>query len=171
MIDILSCNIRLDRLFIKTILCPQFFSVPYRKAVEFLSRRCPGSRLFLWEPRGRDLCDNMAGEPALYGHDKDPSDTSVHQIDSGSGDKRGSFAFDPLISWWLFGDSQLILIRLPTCVTCCWDKGGCGRRHNHPLVLKRAWMWNAIISFWSQWLLARSEMLWAMISDAVWRDV
>lgn len=76
MIDILSYNIRLDGLF---ILCPHFLSFPYRKAVEFLSPRCPGSRLFLWEPRGRDLCDNMAREPALYGHDKDPSDTSVHR--------------------------------------------------------------------------------------------
>lgn len=40
-------------------------------------------------------------------------------------DKRGRTAFDPLIWRWLFffGDSQLILIRLPACVTCCWDKG------------------------------------------------
>lgn len=103
----------------------------------------------------------MAHEPALYGHDKDPSDTSVHQTDSGSGDKGGSFAFDPLIWWWLYGDSQLILITIPACVTCSWDKGGCGRHHNHPLALTRAWMWNALISFWSQWLLGRSEMLWA----------
>lgn len=49
--------------------------------------QCPGNRLFLWEPWGRDLCDNMTCEPALYGPDKDSSDTRVHQTDRGSGDK------------------------------------------------------------------------------------
>lgn len=63
---------------------------PHRKAVEMLGMYCPGKRLFLWEPWGRDLCDNMTCEPALYGHDKDSSDTRVYQTDRGSGDKRAA---------------------------------------------------------------------------------
>lgn len=96
-------------------LCPQFFFLPYRKAVELLSSRCPGSWLFLWGPRGRDPCDNMACEPALYGHDKDSSDTSVHKTDRGSGDKSAALRLIHLFGdgTEVFGDSQLILIRLP----------------------------------------------------------
>lgn len=65
--------------------CPVFS--PHREAVEILSMQCPGKRPFLWEPRGRDLCDNVTCEPALYGHDKDSSDSGLHQTDRGSGDK------------------------------------------------------------------------------------
>ncbi len=57
-------------------------------AVEILGMWRPGNRLFLWEPWGRDLCDNMTCKPALYGPDKDSSDTRAHQTDRGSGDKR-----------------------------------------------------------------------------------
>lgn len=56
-------------------------------AVEVFYKRCPGNTLFLWEPRGRDLRDSVTCEPALYGHDKDSSDTAVSQTDRGSGDK------------------------------------------------------------------------------------
>lgn len=79
---------------------------------ETLDRRCPdwvlsGSHFFLRQlrylacsaqgthsscgsPGGRDLCDNMTCEPALYGHDKDSSDIRVHQTDRGNGDKRAA---------------------------------------------------------------------------------
>lgn len=52
-------------------------TLPHRKAVGILNMQCPGNRLILWEPSGRDLCDNMTCEPPLYGYDKDSSDTRV----------------------------------------------------------------------------------------------
>lgn len=55
---------------------------------EILGMWCPGKRPFLWELWGRDPCDSLTCEPALYGLDKDLSDTRVHQTDRGSGDKR-----------------------------------------------------------------------------------
>lgn len=62
---------------LRTPYSPDFIMLYFQfchKAVEIHGMPCPLIRPFLWEPWGRDQCDNVTCEPALYGLDKDSSD-------------------------------------------------------------------------------------------------
>lgn len=72
----------------KVLSGPHFFLAV--RQLRYLACSAKGTDSSCGSPGGRDLCDNMTCEPALYGHDKDSSDTRVHQTDRGSGDKRAA---------------------------------------------------------------------------------
>lgn len=112
------------------LLCHTALFSLHFKVVEKHGMQCPLNRPFLWEPWGRDQCDNMTCEPALYGLDKDLSDTRVHQTDRGSSDNWAAVCLIHLFGGGVRFGGQ-IPVRLPVLSCLTWI--GAGYTSTHPV--------------------------------------